>query len=86
MRRPSLSEQLDNYATTSEVATEMVQARLDTMNEVRKMLADAERKYQEAAAMHFPGKVQFYGGQIAALKAVIEVLVAIAARSIERRK
>lgn len=74
MRRPSLSEQLDNYAVTSEIATEMVQARLDTLNEVRKMLSEAERKYQEAAAMHFTGKVQFYGGQIAALKEVLKVV------------
>jgi hypothetical protein len=84
-----LSEQLWGMQPTRIDATEFIrtiaesfdecikqerEARVDAPNDVRKMLADAERKFQDAAAMHSMGKVSYYSGQIAALKAVLKVV------------
>lgn len=42
--------------------------------QIERMLKDAEKGYSDAARMHFDGKVNFYSGQIAALKKVLELL------------
>lgn len=41
--------------------------------DIEKMLADAEKKYDDAARMHFDGKVNFESGRRAALKAVLQL-------------
>ena len=41
---------------------------------IEQMLAEAERTYQSAAAMHAMSKVSFESGRIAALKAVLKLI------------
>jgi hypothetical protein len=72
--RIDAAEFIRTIAESFDECIKQERARLDTLNEVRKMLADAERKFQDAAAMHSMGKVSYYSGQIAALKAVLKVV------------
>jgi predicted component of type VI protein secretion system len=78
MARPSLSEHLADYERKRESLKDMKQVAEALRNAIRdnvtKMLADAEREYQDAAAMHSMGKVGHEGGRIAAFKAVLELL------------
>lgn len=41
---------------------------------IERMLAEAERRYQEAAAMHFKSKCSYEGGRVDALKAVLKLI------------
>lgn len=43
--------------------------------DIEEMLADAEKKYDDAARMHFDGKVSFEAGRRSALKAVLQLFV-----------
>lgn len=45
--------------------------------EVEKMLSDADKKYDDAARMHFDGKVSFEAGRKAAFRAVLSLLEAV---------
>ncbi len=42
--------------------------------QIEALLREAEKNYSDAARMHFEGKVSFHGGEIAALKTVLELI------------
>ena len=42
--------------------------------QIERMLAEAKRRYNDAAAMHSMGKVSYEGGKVDALKEVLKLL------------
>lgn len=48
--------------------------RNDLQQEVIRMFEDAQKRYQDAAAMHFTSKCSFEGGRKAALQAVLALI------------
>lgn len=45
--------------------------------DIENMLADAKKKYDDAARMHFDGKVSFEAGRRYALTAVLQLFVTV---------
>ena len=74
MRRMPLHEQLDEHRINTDVSKAMRQDRAAIFEEISELLTKAEKEYQHAAAMHFESKCSYYGGQVAALKAVLKII------------
>lgn len=73
-RRETLAEQLDAHEVNRDVARAMRRDQAELFEQVCKMLDDARKEYNHAAAMHSMGKVSHYGGKIAALEAVLKLI------------
>lgn len=44
------------------------------VGDITRLLEEAQKQYQHAAAMHFTSKCSYYGGQVDVLKKVIDLI------------
>lgn len=70
----SLEDQMADHRINSDVHLAMKADRADLIAGVKQMLDKANAEYNHAAAMHFTSKCSYYGGQVDALKKVLEIL------------
>lgn len=69
-----LDEQISDHRVNRDVHRAMKADRAELIGEVQKLLDKAKAEYNHAAAMHFQSKCSYYGGQVDALKKVIDLL------------
>ena len=74
MRRETLNQQLEAQAINSDVAREFRNDRRAMKAELAELLANADKEFSHAAAMHFEGKCSYWQGYRAALKAVNKII------------
>lgn len=73
-RHETLSEQLDGHRVHADVARAMRRDRAELREQIEKLLDEAGKAYNDAAAMHAMGKVGHFGGKIAAFQAVLKLI------------